>query len=155
MSQATVTLRVQEQDFDQAVELASLTAGKTNVGAAVAFVGYCRDEEGTLNCLELEHFPGMAEKQIGTLCKKASARWPLSGLTVIHRHGKIKPGEQIVLVIATSRHRRAAFEAADFLMDYLKTSAPFWKKEHKKDGSNPSWVVAKAQDDQDTLRWEK
>jgi len=147
------TIRVQQTDFDAQAEADRLTAGRKDVGALVSFVGLCRDEAGTLAALELEHFPGMAEAELGRIAADALARWPLTGLTVVHRHGKIRPGEQIVLVVAASSHRRAAFEAADFLMDFLKTRAPFWKKEHFRSGKAETWVEAKAGDDADVLRW--
>lgn len=149
------TIHVQLEDFDVAAESERLTSGRKDVGALVSFVGLCRDEAGTLSALELEHYPGMAEAELSRIAKEAIDRWPLTGLTVIHRYGKIAPGENIVLVIAASAHRRAAFEAADFLMDYLKTRAPFWKKEHLVSGENSSWVEAKAGDDDDAARWMK
>ncbi|WP_346906601.1 molybdenum cofactor biosynthesis protein MoaE [uncultured Roseibium sp.] len=146
-------IRVQGQDFDAAAESARLTEGRADVGAVVTFTGLCRDENGTLNALELEHYPGMAEAEITRIARQAIARWPVTGLTVIHRHGKIAPGENIVLVVAASSHRQAAFEAADFMMDFLKTGAPFWKKEHRKDGSEGGWVEAKDSDDAAAERW--
>lgn len=150
---ATPLVRVQANDFDAAAEADRLTAGRHDVGALVTFTGLCRDEAGTLEALELEHYPGMAEAELARIAREAADRWPLTGLTVIHRFGKIRPGENIVLVIAASAHRRAAFEAADFLMDYLKTRAPFWKKEHLLDGGRAAWVEAKAGDDKDAARW--
>jgi molybdopterin synthase catalytic subunit len=147
------TVRVQAEDFDAAAEIARLAAGRADIGAVVSFTGLCRDEDGTLAALELEHYPGMAEAEIGRIAAEAVSRWPLAGLTVIHRHGLLKPGENIVLVVAASAHRRAAFEAADFLMDYLKTQAPFWKKEHLRSGEVSSWVDAKADDDDALQRW--
>ena len=146
-------IRVQRQDFDAAAESARLSAGRADVGAVVTFTGLCRDENGTLNALELEHYPGMAEAEIARIARQAIERWPVTGLTVIHRHGKIAPGENIVLVVAASSHREAAFEAADFMMDFLKTRAPFWKKEHRKDGSEGGWVEAKDADDAAAERW--
>lgn len=148
-----ITVRVQTEDFDAAVEAARLTAGRTDVGAVVTFAGLCRDENGTLAALELEHYPGMAESEIGRVAAEAAARWPLAGLTAIHRSGSIAPGAQIVLVVAASRHRRAAFEAAEFMMDFLKTRAPFWKREHRRDGSEGAWVEAKDDDDRAAARW--
>jgi molybdopterin synthase catalytic subunit len=147
------TVRVQAEDFDAAAEIAGLASGRADIGAVVSFTGLCRDEDGTLAALELEHYPGMAEAEIGRIAAEAASRWPLAGLTVIHRHGLLKPGENIVLVVAASAHRRAAFEAADFLMDYLKTQAPFWKKEHLRSGEVASWVDAKADDDDALQRW--
>jgi molybdopterin synthase catalytic subunit len=125
---------IQAQDFDTAAEIARLTASRKDVGAVVIFTGLCRDEEGRLAALELEHYPGMAEAEITRIATEASQRWPLTGITAIHRFGKIAPGENIVLVVTASTHRQAAFEAASFLMDYLKSRAPFWKKEHLADG---------------------
>ena len=151
MSAATV--RVQAAPFDAAAEAATLTAGRTDIGAVVTFVGLCRDEGGTLAALELEHYPGMAEEEIARVVAEACARWPLMGATAIHRHGKIAPGEEIVLVVTASAHRAAAFAAAEFLMDYLKTRAPFWKKEHRTDGTSGDWVAAKADDDAAADRW--
>ncbi|TPI69098.1 molybdenum cofactor biosynthesis protein MoaE [Mesorhizobium sp. B3-1-3] len=148
-------IRIQREDFDVAAEIADLTEGRTDIGAVVTFSGLCRDEQGALSVLELEHYPGMAEAEIGRIAAQALERWPLQGLTVIHRHGKIAPGESIVLVVAASSHRQAAFEAANFLMDYLKSRAPFWKKEHLADGTQGGWVEAKEADDQAADRWKK
>lgn len=153
MTAAQPVIRVQAEDFDVAAESARLTEGRADVGAVVTFTGLCRDEGGTLAALELEHYPGMAEAEIGRIAKQAAARWPLTGLTVIHRHGRIAPGENIVLVVAASAHRQAAFEAASFLMDFLKTRAPFWKKEHLKDGTDGGWVEAKDADDKAAEKW--
>ncbi|MBA5775774.1 molybdenum cofactor biosynthesis protein MoaE [Stappia sp. F7233] len=152
---AAVSVRVQADDFDITREIATLSEGRRDVGAIVTFTGLCRDEDGRLSALELEHYPGMAEAEIGRIAEEAAARWPLTGLTVIHRFGRIAPGANIVLVVAASRHRRAAFEAADFLMDFLKTRAPFWKKEHLAEGAESGWVEAKAADDSDAARWVK
>jgi molybdopterin synthase catalytic subunit len=149
------TVRVQSVDFDAAAEQFKLTAGRTDIGAAVTFTGLCRDEAGTLAALELEHYPGMAEEEMARVLEDARARWPLDGATLVHRHGKIAPGGNIVLVVTASRHRTAAFAAAEFLMDYLKTRAPFWKKEHRKDGSSGGWVDAKDADDSAARRWER
>ena len=146
-------VRVRRESFDVAEESRRLTEGRADVGAVVAFTGYCRDEGGTLAALELEHYPGMAEGEIARIADEAAARWPLLGLTVVHRHGRILPGEPIVLVLAASAHRSAAFEAASFLMDYLKTRAPFWKKEHRRDGGEGDWVAAKEEDDHAAGRW--
>jgi len=148
-------IRIQREDFDVAAEIARLTEGRADIGAVVTFSGLCRDEQGALSALELEHYPGMAEAEIGRIAAQALERWPLQGLTVIHRHGKITPGENIVLVVAASSHRQAAFEAANFLMDYLKSRAPFWKKEHHVDGSEGGWVEAKEADDRAADRWTK
>ncbi|MBR2688108.1 MAG: molybdenum cofactor biosynthesis protein MoaE [Aquamicrobium sp.] len=144
---------IQAQDFDIAAEVAALAAGRADIGAIVTFSGLCRDEGGVLTALELEHYPGMAEAEIGRIADEAIGRWPLKGITVIHRHGQIRPGENIVLVVTASAHRQAAFEAADFLMDYLKSRAPFWKKEHRTDGIDGNWVEAKDRDDKAAARW--
>ncbi len=150
---AIVTVRVQQQDFDTAAEIAALSRGRTDIGAVVTFSGLCRgnDRDTPITALTLEHYPGMAEAEIMRHAEEAMARWPLQGLTVIHRHGRIKPGENIVLVVTASSHRQAAFEAAEFLMDYLKTNAPFWKREETEDGG--SWVEAKSHDDAAAARW--
>ncbi|ODN71478.1 molybdenum cofactor biosynthesis protein MoaE [Methylobrevis pamukkalensis] len=147
------TIRVTAEDFDPGAEIAALSEGRADVGAVASFVGLCRDEGGRLAALELEHYPGMAEAEIARVAEAAAARWPLLGLTVIHRHGRIPPGGRIVLVACASSHREAAFAAAEFLMDYLKTGAPFWKKEHLKDGTSGDWVEAKADDDARKARW--
>lgn len=148
-------VRIQAADFDATAEIALLTRGRADVGAVVTFSGLCRDEAGSLAALELEHYPGMAEAEITRIADEAIKRWPLAGITAIHRFGKIKPGENIVLVIAASKHRQAAFDAANFLMDYLKSRAPFWKKEHHVDGSEGGWVDAKESDDAAVARWTK
>ncbi|MBX9464750.1 MAG: molybdenum cofactor biosynthesis protein MoaE [Aquamicrobium sp.] len=155
MGSAAVTprVRIQQDDFDLAVEAARLSAAHSNVGAVVTFSGLCRDEDGRLSALELEHYPGMAEAEIMRIAQEAVARWPLTGLTAIHRHGRIAPGENIVLVVAASSHRQAAFEAAAFMMDYLKTRAPFWKREHLVDGRPGAWVEAREEDDTSAERW--
>jgi molybdopterin synthase catalytic subunit len=147
-----VEVRVQAQDFDVADEIRKLSRLTTNVGAVVTFTGVCRDDDGRLAALELEHYPGMAEAEIGRIAAQATERWPLVGLTVVHRHGRLLPGDNIVLVVAASAHRQAAFEAAGFLMDFLKTRAPFWKKEHVADAAG-DWVEAKADDDRAVERW--
>ena len=147
------TIRIQSEDFDAAAESARLTHGRRDIGAVVTFAGLCRDEGGTLQALELEHYPGMAEEEIGRVVEQALARWPLDGITIIHRFGKIPPGAQIVLVVTASSHRAAAFAGAEFLMDYLKTRAPFWKKEHRLDGTQGAWVMAQDADDQAAERW--
>src|SRR5688500_18845375 len=147
------TIRIQAEPFDVAAETAILTRGRADIGALVAFTGVCRDEGGRLAALELEHYPGMAEAEIDRIAEQAESRWPLLGLTVIHRFGRISPGEEIVLVLAASAHRAAAFEAASFMMDYLKTQAPFWKREHLKDGTTGAWVEAKEADDRAMERW--
>ena len=149
------TVRVQTEPFDIEAEIARLSAGRSDVGAVVTFTGLCRDEGGTLATLELEHYPGMAEAEIGRIAGEACRQWPLQGLTVIHRYGLLEPGAQIVLVVTASAHREAAFDAASFLMDFLKTRAPFWKKEHRVDGTSGDWVEAKEADDEAVGRWRR
>lgn len=154
--QVTPMIRIQAAPFDAAAEGERLTAGRTDVGGLVTFTGLCRDEAGRLAALELEHYPGMAEAELGRVAAQALERWPLKGLTVIHRTGRIEPGEPIVFVATASEHRRAAFEAAEFMMDFLKTRAPFWKKEHLAGGAEGGgWVAAKGSDDEDARRWGK
>jgi molybdopterin synthase catalytic subunit len=147
-----IAIRVQPQDFDIAVEVERTRAVGGDVGAIVTFTGICRDEDRRLNALELEHYPGMAEAEIERIAKQACSRWPVTAITVIHRHGLVEVGENIVLVVTASSHRQAAFEAASFLMDFLKTSAPFWKKEHAADAEG-AWVAAKDEDDTAAERW--
>lgn len=150
---APLKIRVQSGDFDAAAESAELTRGRIDIGAVASFVGLCRDEKGTLEALELEHYPGMAEEEIARIAEEAGRRWPLLGMTIIHRTGTIRPGEQIVLVLCASSHRAAAFSAAEFLMDFLKSRAPFWKKEHRADGTQGEWVAAKDADEAALERW--
>ncbi len=147
------TIRVQREDFDAAAESAQLTHGRADIGAVVSFVGLCRDEAGTLDALELEHYPGMAEAEMTRIASLAIEHFSLLGLTAIHRFGRIEAGGQIVLVIAAAPHRQAAFDGANLVMDFLKTSAPFWKKEHGKDGRAGEWVAAKDADDSARDRW--
>ncbi|ACL55772.1 molybdenum cofactor biosynthesis protein MoaE [Methylobacterium nodulans] len=150
----TPRLCIQSEPFDVAAEIAALSAAAGGrAGAVVTFTGLCRDEGGRLAALELEHYPGMAEEEVGRVLAQAAARWPLDAATVIHRHGLIRPGEGIVLVLTASAHRAAAFEAASFLMDYLKTRAPFWKREHLADGTVGGWVEATVQDEAAAGRW--
>lgn len=148
-----ISVRIQREDFDAAAEAAALTRGRTDVGAIVTFTGLCRDEGGKLTALELEHYPGMAEDEIARVAAEAQARWPVIGGVAIHRYGKIAPGENIVLVVIASSHRAAAFAAAEFMMDFLKTRAPFWKKEHLAGGGEGDWVEAKDADDAAADRW--
>jgi molybdopterin synthase catalytic subunit len=150
-----VTIRIQEADFDIAHEISALTQGRTDIGAVVTFSGICRGGDGgsAISALTLEHYPGMAEAEIARHADQASARWPLTGLTVIHRIGRITPGENIVLVLTASAHRQAAFHAAEFLMDYLKANAPFWKHEESASGTN--WVEVHDRDDLAVARWAK
>jgi molybdopterin synthase catalytic subunit len=149
----TASIHVQREDFDVADEVAAITAGRSDVGAVVTFSGLCRDEDGRLAALELEHYAGMAEAEIGRVVDEARQRWPLAAVTVIHRYGRIAPGENIVLVVTASAHREPAFAAAQFLMDYLKTRAPFWKREHLADGTSGGWVEAVTADDRAAERW--
>jgi len=153
MAAMTTIIRLQREAFDANAETALLTRGRSDVGAVVTFTGLCRaDENGEpIAALTLEHYPGMAEAEIARHVEEARARWPLLGVTVVHRYGRITPGEGIVLVATASSHREAAFAAAAFLMDYLKTRAPFWKQVEKASGT--SWVNAKATDDAAAERW--
>ena len=150
-----VTIRIQQADFDIAREIAALTKGRTDIGAVVSFSGICRGSEGgeTIAALTLEHYPGMAEAEIARHADTAMSRWPLTGLTVIHRVGRIVAGENIVLVLTASQHRQAAFAGAEFLMDYLKANAPFWKREETAAGTG--WVEAHQHDDDAAARWTK
>ena len=145
-------VRVQSEIFDAAAEAAHLSQGRTDLGAIVTFTGLCRDEAGSLAALEIEHYPGMAEDEIGRVVAEARTRWPVDGVLVIHRHGLIAPGEPIVLVATTGLHRSEAFAAAEFLMDFLKTRAPFWKKAHTGAAAG-DWVAAKMQDDAAAEKW--
>jgi molybdopterin synthase catalytic subunit len=148
-----MSVRIVDQPFDPAAEAAALARGRTDVGALVAFSGVCRDHEDgeKIAALTLDHYPGMAEAEIARHVEEAEARWPLLGVRVVHRVGRILPGETIVLVATASRHRDAAFAAAEFLMDYLKTRAPFWKKVEAASGA--TWVEAKDKDDAAAARW--
>jgi molybdopterin synthase catalytic subunit len=150
-----VTIRLQSGDFDVAAETARVTRDRTDIGAVVAFIGICRSGEGddAISALTLEHYPGMAEEEIARHADQAIGRWPLTALTIIHRYGRLKPGENIMMVLTASAHRAAAFEAAEFLMDYLKTAAPFWKSEERSSGK--TWVEAKREDDAAAARWTK
>src|SRR5437879_2146196 len=152
---ARVTIRIQEADFDIANEISALTKGRTDIGAVVSFSGICRGTEGgeTIAALTLEHYPEMAEAEIARHAETAMSRWPLTGLSVVHRIGRIKTGENFLLVLAPSQHRQAAFQAAEFLMDYLKANAPFWKRQESADGA--SWVEAHHHDDAAAARWTK
>ena len=147
------TIRLQREDFDAVAEAAKLTRGRTDIGAVVTFTGVCRDNEAGhgVAAMTLEHYPGMAEEEIARHVLDAQSRWPLLGVTVIHRHGRMVPGDNIVLVVTASAHREAAFEAASYLMDFLKTKAPFWKLEERAGGKN--WVEAKSADDAAAKRW--
>ena len=149
----TATVRLQRQPFDAAAEAAKLKQGRSDIGAIVTFTGVCRAEEGgaPLVAMTLEHYPDMAEAEIGRHVEAAERRWPLLGVTVIHRHGRLTPGEDIVLVVTAAAHRHEAFAAAEFLMDYLKTRAPFWKQVEYAD--RKTWVEAKSSDDALAERW--
>ncbi len=143
-----MTVRVQEADFDIGAEIDALTAGRTDIGAVATFTGLVRDFGGGGEAMTLEHYPGMTEKALAAIAAEAAARWPLAGATIVHRVGRLAPGERIVLVATASRHRAAAFEAAEFLMDYLKTRARFWKRE-----AGAGWVDARESDDAAAARW--
>ncbi len=147
------TIRVQEAPFDLAAESAALTEGREDIGGLASFVGLCRADDG-LAALVLEHYPGMTERALTKIADEAWARWPLTGCTVIHRVGRLVPGEPIVLVLTASAHRAAALESCAFLIDWLKTSAPFWKREEFAGGES-RWVEAKAADDAAAARWAK
>lgn len=148
-----VTIRIQAEDFDVSTELKQLSANDKTVGALVSFVGLVRDinEGQSIHAMTLEHYPGMTEKALHEIVQAAQQRWPLQGVTIIHRIGDLLPSDQIVLVITASRHRHAAFESADFLMDFLKSKAPFWKKENTPEGSR--WVDARESDELALARW--
>lgn len=148
-------VRITDRAIDPAAEQAALVAGRTDIGAVVAFSGICRDSEEAdrIASLTLEHYPGMAEAEIGRHVEEAEARWPLLGVRIVHRTGRITPGEVIVVCICASKHRQAAFEAAEFLMDFLKTQAPFWKKVESAGAAG--WVEARAKDDAAAARWTK
>jgi molybdopterin synthase catalytic subunit len=147
------TVRVQRDDFDPGAEAEALARGRTDVGGVATFVGYCRDEGGRLAALELEHYSGMAEEEIARAAGEAEARWPLISVKVIHRYGRIAPGGRIVFVAVAAAHRGAAFAAAEMLMDYLKTRAPFWKRAIGVNGAIEGWVDAKGDDDRSAARW--
>ena len=146
-------IRVQQEDFDIGAEVVKLTAGRTDIGAIVTFTGTVRDHDGAVEEMTLEHYPGMTERELSRIEAEAQARWPLQASLIVHRYGALKPGDNIVLVMTASEHRDAAFDAAKFLMDYLKTSAPFWKREEREGGDN--WVEARAHDDEAARRWTK
>ena len=149
-----MTVRVQTESFDQGAELSGFAQGRSDLGAVVSFTGIVRDEAGTLDRMEIEHYPGMTEKAIATIVDEAMRRWSLADCLVIHRHGPLRPGDQIMMVVTASAHRVAAFDAAEFPMDYLKSRAPFWKKEFTKDGET-DWVDAKVNDEEALKRWKE
>lgn len=150
-----MSIRVQTEDFDLTAELAALRSSKTDIGAIVTFIGIVRDlnEGDAINTLTLEHYPGMTEKSLSAIEKEANSRWQISQSLIIHRVGTLKPQDQIVLVAVTSPHRAEAFAACEFIMDYLKTKAPFWKKEKTNHGER--WVEAKSSDDEAQARWKQ
>lgn len=149
-----MAVRVQAEDFDVGRETSALTSGRTDIGAIVTFTGTVRGEAKgrPIVSMTLEHYPGMTEAELERVEAEARRRWPLDASLIIHRYGELKPGDNIVLVLTASRHRHAAFEAAEFLMDYLKSRAPFWKKETDRDG-NGHWVDARESDDAALSRW--
>ena len=147
-------IRIQQQAFDTGAELHRLKAGNSNIGGTVVFVGTVRDISGnaSVSAMTLEHYPGMTEKALEEIEAEAQRRWPLDASLIVHRYGRLKPGDDIVLVITASAHRQAAFEACHFLIDWLKTKAPFWKLEENAQGAH--WVEAKDSDDDAASRWE-
>lgn len=148
-----MAVRLQREDFDVAVETRRLTAGREDVGAVVTFTGICRagPPGERIAAMTLEHYPQMAQEELERIEAQARERWPLQDSLIVHRHGRLTPGENIVLVVTLSAHRQAAFAAAEFLMDYLKSRAPFWKKEERAQGE--AWVAAKAEDEEALGRW--
>lgn len=143
---------VQAEPFDLGTEVAGFAAGGTQMGALVTFTGVVRDlAAGDLSAMEIEHYPGMTERALHAIATEAATRWSLGDVLVIHRHGRLHPGEQIMMVATAARHRKDAFEAAEYLMDYLKSRAPFWKKEITHDGAD--WVAARAEDEDALTRW--
>jgi molybdopterin synthase catalytic subunit len=148
-------IRVQQEDFDTGAEIARLSQGKHEIGGVVSFVGLVRDMAGgkQIGAMTLEHYPGMTEKQLAEIEAEANRRWPLAASLIVHRYGRLEPGAQIVLVVTASAHREAAFEACHFLIDWLKTKAPFWKLEDTDKGEQ--WVAADTRDDKAAARWVK
>jgi molybdopterin synthase catalytic subunit len=151
-----MAVRVQREDFDVGAEMAAFCAGDTSVGAVASFVGMVRadkvaDGDGSVSAMTLDHYPGMTERQLEAIEAEAKERWPLHDVLVIHRYGRMEPGERIVLVLTASRHRDAALDACAFLMDWLKTKAPFWKLEETAEGER--WVDARESDDKAAARW--
>jgi molybdopterin synthase catalytic subunit len=146
-------IRVQQEDFDVGGEIARLKAERTDIGAIVAFVGTVRDQSGAVEEMTLEHYPGMTEAELRRIEEEAWSRWPLQAALIVHRYGTLKPSDNIVLVLTASEHREASFRAAEFLMDYLKTRAPFWKRETGPQGSR--WVEADSRDEAAGTRWDK
>ncbi|HWA47825.1 MAG TPA: molybdenum cofactor biosynthesis protein MoaE [Dongiaceae bacterium] len=150
-----MTIKVQREDFDIGAEIAALTDGNTKVGGLAMFVGLVRDlaPQGKISAMTLEHYPGMTEKRLAEIAEEAKARWPLEGVLIIHRYGRLEPGDRIVLVAATSAHRQAALDACAFLIDWLKTKAPFWKLEESAAGAE--WVDARESDDHAAAKWQR
>ena len=146
-------IRVQSEDFEVGAEIARLTEGRHEIGGIVSFVGVVRDAAGSdrVGAMTLEHYPGMTEKKLSEIEAKARQRWKLDASLIIHRYGRLEPGARIVLVVTASSHRQAAFEACEFLVDWLKTKAPFWKLEETSQG--PRWVEAQSSDDEAAKRW--
>ena len=149
-----MTVRVQREDFDIGAEIAALTGGRTDIGGVATFQGLVRDTAGgeRINAMTLEHYPGMTEKMLGEIEAEARTRWPLDATLIIHRDGRLEPGDSIVLVVTASAHRKAALESCEFLIDWLKTKAPFWKLEET--GGGEQWVAARDSDDAAAARWE-
>ena len=151
-------IRVQKEDFDLAAELSALSAGNHNIGGITSFVGLVRDmapvdgSDQPISAMTLEHYPGMTEKMLEQIDAEANKRWPLEASLIIHRYGRMEPGEQIVLVACASPHREAAFESCHFLIDWLKTKAPFWKLEEKDSGAE--WVDARESDEDAAAKWD-
>ncbi|WP_166418424.1 molybdenum cofactor biosynthesis protein MoaE [Cochlodiniinecator piscidefendens] len=148
-----MAVRVQDEPFDFGVEAEAFARGRTDAGAVVTFTGIVRDTDGTLDRMVIEHYPGMTERALQAINDEATERWALKDSLVIHRHGELRPGDMIMMVATASAHRVNAFEAAEFLMDYLKSRAPFWKQEFTADGS--AWVASKTEDEDALTRWEK
>lgn len=146
-----MAVRVQAEAFDYGAECAAFAASASDAGAVVTFLGVVRDDGGRLVRMEIEHYPGMTEKALAAIETDARARWPLSEVLILHRHGTLLPGQPIMMVATASRHRQAAFRAAEFLMDYLKSRAPFWKKEYAAGGAE--WVAARDEDEDALGRW--
>jgi molybdopterin synthase catalytic subunit len=148
-------IKVQQADFDIGAEIAALTDGNTKVGGLAMFIGLVRDlaPQGKISAMTLEHYPGMTEKRLAEIAEDAKARWPLEGVLIIHRYGRLEPGDRIVLVAATSAHRQAALDACAFLIDWLKTKAPFWKLEESTAGAE--WVDARESDDHAAAKWQR
>lgn len=151
-------IRVQQEDFDVGREIAALTEGQHGIGGVVSFVGLVRDmapldgSDTPIGAMTLEHYPGMTEKQLAAIETEASQRWPLEASLIVHRYGRLEPGARIVLVVCASAHRQDAFDACNFLIDWLKTKAPFWKLEETDEGSH--WVEARGGDDAAAARWQ-